>query len=196
MSARPPVTRRWARFGREDRHWFVHVPEGGFCLSAFVIVHDRRGRVLLGLPREHRSWPERGCVPLWRVRQFVAEGSWILPSSHFLMDESPDAAARRVARDWAGIARASPNLVVVTSELMPTGRNVRIGGARRRVPHWALCLTYELAATRVERTPPGWQELRFMSPKELAATTIGRGHADLLAVWRRSVTSRPARSPP
>ena len=190
-----PVTRRWARFGPTDPRWFAHVPEDGCCLSAFVLVTDRRGGLLLGRARPHRDWPEKGCMPLWRLRQVAGHGEWTLPASHLLMDESPDAAARRVARDWAGYARSRPRLVTVTSELMPTGQFRRDGGKRVPRLHWAICFLYELRSSRKPAPRPGWSELRFFSPTALRGLSIGRGHRDLLSAYQRA-RSAPPRSAP
>jgi len=183
-----PLTRRWARFGTPDRRWFVHLPEGGFCLSAFLIVRDRRGAILLGRPRLHEAWPDRGCVPFWRLREFIRERVWVLPASHFLMDEAPDAAARRVARDWAGVPSSSPKLIAVTSELFPTGRVLRVGRSRHPLNHWALCFIFELNAGPRRANPPAWEELRFFSAGDLPTLKIGRGHEDLLRAWRDAVS--------
>ena len=185
-----PLTQRWARFGTPDRRWFVHVPEGGFCVSAFLIVRDRRGAILLGRPRLHEAWPDRGCVPFWRLREFIRERVWVLPASHFLMDEAPEAAAKRVARDWAGLPSSSPKLVTVTSELFPTGGTLRAGRSRHPVNHWALCFIFDVSTGARHRTPPSWEELRFFSGEELRTLRIGRGHEDLIRAWRKVVGGR------
>jgi ADP-ribose pyrophosphatase YjhB (NUDIX family) len=187
-----PVRTRWARFGETDRRWFTHLPQGAFCVSAFLIVTNRTGDVLLGQPREHPDWPEKGCVPTWRVREFIREGCWILPASHFRMYEAPRAAAARVARTWAGIPRADVRLVDVTSELFPTGRYRRSGHSRQRLYHWAVCFVFQTRADRISRVPPGWKELRFFSSNEIRATPVGRGHGDIIRAWR-SATARGRR---
>ena len=186
MSVSLPLARRWARFGPSDPRWLTHVPEDGCCLSAFLFVRDAAGGVVLGRPRPHPDWPEKGCVPLWRLREVAGHGEWTLPASHLLMDEAPDAAARRIARAWAGLGGARPRLLAATTELLPTGRFRRDRG--RRVPryHWALCFLYETPARRIVHVPPGWAELRSFSPTELRRLRIGRGHRDLLKAYARA----------
>jgi ADP-ribose pyrophosphatase YjhB (NUDIX family) len=180
------VTERWARFGPRDTRWFAHVPEDGVCRSVFVFVRNPTGAILLGRPRAHRDWPEKGCVPLWRLREVAGHGEWTLPASHLLMDEAPDAAARRVAADWAGLSRARPRLVTATSELMPTGRWTGKGRNRRPRNHWALCFLYELRTKRKPVRRPGWSELQFFSIPEAKTATLGRGHGDLLREYLRA----------
>jgi hypothetical protein len=184
-TARRPVTQRWARFGPTDRKWLAHVPEDGFCVSVFVFVRDPRGAVLLGRPQPHSDWPERGCVPLWRLREVAGHGEWTVPSSHFLMDEAPDQAARRVAADWAGIPGGRPSLIAVTSELLPTGRWSGRGRNRHRRNHWAMCFLYELRTSRRPLRRPGWSELKFWRLADVASASLGRSHGDLLQVYSR-----------
>lgn len=175
-----PLQSRWARFGPPDRAWFGHIPKGGFCVSAFLIVRNRRGDVLLGQPKEHRDWPEKGCLPYWRVRDIQKENGWILPASHFLVDESPAHAAPRIMRTWAGIAEGSPRLLAVESEVMPTGIKTGSGRARHALNHWALCFVYGLRTNRRPKTPRAWAELKFVPVRKLRKIHIGRNHGDLL----------------
>jgi len=183
-----PLQSRWARFGPPDRAWFSHIPAGGFCVSAFLLVRNRRGDVLLGQPKKHPDWPEKGCLPIWRVRGVQKEKGWILPASHFLMDESPEHAANRIMHAWAGISVGTPRLLGVESEVMPTGKKVGHGRARHRLTHWALCFIYELKTNRSPKPPRAWAELRFVPVSELGAIHIGRNHGDLLFPYLKART--------
>jgi ADP-ribose pyrophosphatase YjhB (NUDIX family) len=175
-----PLRSRWARFGPPDRAWFCHIPTGGFCVSAFLIVRNRRGDVLLGRPKEHADWPEKGCLPMWRVREVRNGKGWILPASHFLVDESPEHAAKRIMRVWAGISEGNPRLLGAESEVMSTGKFAGSGKTRHRINHWALCFVYGLRADRLPKIPRAWAELKFIPAGDLAATPLGRNHGDLL----------------
>jgi ADP-ribose pyrophosphatase YjhB (NUDIX family) len=154
-------------------------------VSAFLVVRNPKGDVLLGKPRPHRDWPEAGCLPSFRVRDLVHRGQWILPASHFLMDESPEHAAQRIARKWAGLPGLNPRLVGVESQLFP----LRLRGARlsARTPanHWALCFIYEARTHRIPRRAPGWAELRFVPGPELKRLPIGRDHGDIINSFLR-----------
>jgi ADP-ribose pyrophosphatase YjhB (NUDIX family) len=174
------LTERYARFGPPYRRMYVHVPRGGVCLSAFVAVRNREGGILFGRPRINSIWPERGCLPLWRVREIRTNGEWILPASHLLMGESPEAAANRIARIWLGLPRARPQLVAIDSSSFPTGEWAGYGRTRRRVQHWTLCFLYELRRDRLPRQSPLWEELEFFSKTEARRLKIGRLHRGLL----------------
>ena len=158
----------------------MHTPPGGVCLSAFLVVRNARGDVLFGRPRRHKAWPEKGCVPYWRLGSFVKENSWILPASHLLMEEHPDRAAKRIARFWAHLPHAQPKLVTLDSSTMPTGRWTGRGTRRRRVNHWAIGYVYEVRSDAQPSPAPWWKEMRFFPVSELRSLKIGRAHLDLL----------------
>lgn len=175
-----PVTERWARMGPNDAQWFQHVPKGGVCLSAFLVVRNRKGDVLLGRPRRHRAWPERGCLPYWRLEPLMETNSWVLPASHLLMEEHPEQAAARVARVWARLPRVAPRLIALDSSRMPTGRSVGRGRGRRPLYHWAVGFVYEVRTDRSPLPAPWWREIRFVPVNQLRRLRIGRSHRDLL----------------
>jgi 8-oxo-dGTP pyrophosphatase MutT (NUDIX family) len=175
-----PLAERYARFGPPYRRMYVHVPRGGVCLSAFVVVRGRQGGILFGRPRPSAIWPERGCLPLWRVHEIRKNGEWILPASHLLMGESPEAAAKRVARIWLGWPRAQPQLTAIDSGSFPTGEWAGSGKSRRKVYHWTLCFLYQIRSDRLPRPSPVWEELQFFSKTEARKLHIGRLHRGLL----------------
>ncbi len=171
---------RWARIGPTDRRWLLHVPKGGLCLSAFVIVRNRRGDVLLGRPAFDRSWLESGGLPLWRVRELVREGVWVLPATHFMMYESPDRAATRIARRWTGGATGRPRFVAVDSYAAPSPYR-RSGRARGTTDlHWDFCFLYEMRSDRAPRRGRAWTELKFVPRTEISKLKIGRGQRDIV----------------
>jgi ADP-ribose pyrophosphatase YjhB (NUDIX family) len=175
-----PVSSRWARFGPTERKWFMHIPRGGVCLSAFVIVRNHEGDVLLGRPRPHSAWAEKGCLPPFRVRELEERREWILPASHLLVDEPPSAAAKRVLRDWAGLRGGKPRLIALDSSLLPTGQFTGRGKNRRPLNHWAIGFVYEARSELLPRTTPWWSEMRFFPPVELRKTRVGRAHKDII----------------
>jgi ADP-ribose pyrophosphatase YjhB (NUDIX family) len=184
-----PITERWARWGSTNRKWFVHVPRGGVCLSAFLIVRNRRGDVLFGRPQPHSTWPERGCLPRWRVDEINRNEEWILPASHLMMAESPDRAARRIAREWAGLPHAKLRFIGIDSSQFPMGGRVGRGRTRRRVYHWTLCFLYEARSERSPRPSPKWKVLTFIPKKRIRGLRIGRFHRDVLLASERSGSS-------
>jgi len=170
----PPVTKRWARLGPNKASTLFHVPKAGLCLSSFVVV--RRGdAVLLGRPKTDRAWPERGGFPLDRAKDLEADGSWLLPATHLLMEESPHDAAKRIARDWAGL-RGTPRFVAVQSHLRPGRR----WDSKHEGNHWDVCFVYELKVRRGPTPMPWWSEMRFIPARTLPTMKVGRGHLDVL----------------
>jgi hypothetical protein len=133
-------------------------------------------------------------VPLWRLQEFIDAGQWILPASHFLMDESPSHAAVRVARTWGGVRHPEPQFVVATSELFPTQHWEGRAAARHRLNHWALCFVYEVRTDATPRKGPGWAELAFQPMGAFRTLPIGRGHGDLVREYVKAKRSAaPAR---
>ena len=187
-----PLKVRWARFGQDDPAWFQHLPAGGVCLSAFLVVRNRQGDVLLGRPRRDKAWPEKGCMPYWRLQGILDRGEWVLPASHLMVEESPDHAAKRISRDWAGLRGAEPRLVALDSSRMPTGRWVGRGATRRRVNHWAVGFVYEIRTDRRPPMGPGWSETKFVPVQSLGRVPIGRGHRDLLRYLKKGMAARIA----
>ena len=179
MKREAPVTKRWARIGPRDSSWLRHVPAAGLCLSSFVIV--RKGDyILLGLPHANNSWPEKGGYPTRHAVELEKNGSWLLPATHLLMEESPDRAARRIANEWAGVT-GEPTFLMVQSHL----RSSSVRKSRRKSRgsnHWDICFVYELETRTTPRSKPWWSETRFFSRTKIRKLRLGRGHKDILSV--------------
>jgi ADP-ribose pyrophosphatase YjhB (NUDIX family) len=169
-----PAAERWARIGERDPSWMVHVPKAGLCLSAFVII--RKGdSFLLGRPHASKAWPERGGYPMGPASVLEKEGSWLLPATHLMMDESPDHAAKRVANEWAGVG-GTPRFMMVQSHTRPRAKS-RSG---KRLNHWDICFVYNLQTQSNPKPLPWWSETRFFQPDQVARKKLGRGHKDVL----------------
>lgn len=125
----------------------------------------------MGRPRAHRAWPEYGGYPRGRAKDLERDGSWILPATHLRMEESPDDAARRIAKDWAGLS-GTPRFATVQSHV----RRDR----RARSGHWDICFVYELRTRRRPTPRPWWSEMRFVTAAKIRTMTVGRGHKDVL----------------
>jgi ADP-ribose pyrophosphatase YjhB (NUDIX family) len=169
-----PVAIRWARLGPDDHSILSHTPRGGVCISAFVIarLHDS---ILLGRPRAHGAWPRRGGLRKSKAAELEAEGSWLLPATHLMMEESPDRAAKRIAHEWAGL-KGTPRFIMVQSHVRPA----RLANSNLRGKHWDICFVYELNARGLPKPRPWWRELRFVSASEIRRTKLARGHRDIL----------------
>jgi len=163
-----PVSKRWARLGRSDPSMLRHPSNAGVCLSVFVVA--RRGdSVLLCRPHANDAWPRKGGYPKHLAVQLEKEKAWLLPATHLLMEESPDNAAQRITREWAGL-EGNPHFVMIQSHLR----------RRRDGNHWDLCFVYELISRRNLKRKPWWSEMRFIPFREVRKMKIGRGHKDIL----------------
>ncbi|MGI0085190.1 MAG: hypothetical protein ACREBQ_08920, partial [Nitrososphaerales archaeon] len=71
------------------------IPEGGMCLSVFLILWKNNPRhVLLGKVNEEYDWIQIGALDKESAQR--ASRRWMLPSSHLLVYEPPAIAAKRV----------------------------------------------------------------------------------------------------
>jgi len=67
------------------------IPSGGVCLSAFLVVQDETGKVLMGKIDPEAPWDHIGALDQKRVE--IHSRGLMLPSSHLLIHESPQAAS-------------------------------------------------------------------------------------------------------
>jgi 8-oxo-dGTP pyrophosphatase MutT (NUDIX family) len=181
--------RRFCRFRTEGHPGgdFEPLPGDGMCLSAFVLISPEgdAGKVLLGMVRpEAAGWLAAGALD--RDRATRSRGRWMLPSSHLLVFESPDDAAKRVLREQLGVHGTPLQPPVVVSEAYARGP----AGVD---PHWDLHFIYRLSA---QAQPPGipslWERLEFVEPRRLEPSMLSRGHGDILDLAGVHVGSGPA----
>ncbi|MGI0130686.1 MAG: hypothetical protein ACREDE_02750 [Thermoplasmata archaeon] len=151
------------------------VPNDGMCLSVFLVVRslDDLERVLLGTLDPSAPWRELSALGPDRLGRLT--GLWMLPASQLLLFESPDDAARRVAREQLEIELGPLPNPRVFSETSARA------GAEGRDPHWDLHFVYEVP------WPPGrplraaaWKELSFVPVSATPRSKFGRGHGDVL----------------
>ena len=168
------VTKRWARFGKRNPSMLAHTHDAGVCLSVFLVA--RRGdNVLIGRPHGSDAWPEKGGYPKDLAVKLEREGAWLMPATHLLIEESPDHAAQRIARQWAGL-QGRPRFVMVQSHTRPHS----LWNKRAKGKHWDICFVYELDARRAPIIRPWWSEMRFVPFSQVRRMKMGRGHKDVL----------------
>jgi hypothetical protein len=149
-------------------------PEGGLCLSAFLVVTDGDAQdVLLGRPDP--GWPWERCAALGPAHLAGVGERWILPSSHLLEFESPDEAAVRVARDLLEVPRLDLDGPRVFSERYPSTLD------EEPKEHWDLHFVYRAAwpSGRPLRAA-AWRNLRLHSRAQLRRSDVARDHSDIL----------------
>jgi ADP-ribose pyrophosphatase YjhB (NUDIX family) len=174
-------SRRFARYRPSERdvqgRHFWAVPEGGLCLSAFLLLtrQGQPGRVLLGRPDPRAPWTSFATLEPAHVK--IIGERWILPASHLLEFESPDRAAQRIVREQLELPAASLDGPAVFSEAYPSAIDPESGS------HWDIHFVF-----RGERpddeilSPTAWRELEYHDPNKLSHSEIARGHADILGL--------------
>ena len=169
--------RRFCRFYKpaDTAFGMPEVPEGGLCLSVFLVITEalRADRVLMGHLDPAAPWDHLGALDPGRAA--VHRKGWMLPASHLIVKESPQAAARRVAREQLELPDLPLGEPRVVSEV----------GTPRRFPgmaeHWDLefLVPGQLDAGAVPH-PAAWTELRFVDLDATPKSAIARSHEDIL----------------
>jgi len=174
-SARFARYRPTGRFIQGRRFWSV--PEGGLCLSAFVVLRPSATptKVLLGRPDSKAPWEQMATLEDEHLR--TIGGRWILPASHLLEFETPIDAAKRILQQQLGASDLSLRGPDVFSETYPSALDPESGN------HWDLHFVFrgEWPSGTVPRSA-AWRELAFIDPLSLTRADVARGHADILAL--------------
>ena len=159
--------RKFAAFSKEAvPPRMKKMPDGGMCISAFVIVSKRGdpGRVLMGKIDPKANWDHIGALDSKRVARVSA--GWMLPSSHLMLYETPEGAARRILREQLnvkGMKLSGPLTFVDTS------------GVEN---HWDFGFIFLGERDSLPRNG-AWRELAFVQPKEVSKDVV-RGQLDVL----------------
>ena len=79
------------------------IPEGGVCLSAFIVLSQLGSpkSVLMGRINKKAPWDHIGALDAGRVE--LHSKGWMLPSSNLMLGESPQDAALRILREQLGV---------------------------------------------------------------------------------------------
>ncbi len=177
-AARPPRFARYRPTEREiqGRHFWT-VPEGGLCLSAFLILTAPAapGRVLLGRPNAQAPWESMATL---EPAHLAAIGQrWILPASHLREFESPKAAGERIAREQLALPHPALEGPQVFSEDYPSSIDPESG------THWDVHFLFRGSwDAPAGGVPAAWSELRLLDPRTLTRRDLARGHADILGL--------------
>lgn len=151
------------------------MPEGGMCISAFVIISRRNDpeSVLMGKIDKNAHWDHIGALDSKRVERVGA--GWMLPSSHLILYETPEGAARRILREQLNI------------------RDMKLEGPLTFVDtsgtenHWDIGFIYTGLRDSPPRSP-AWRDLRFLRPSELRGDEVVRSQIDVLAYAGKRTT--------
>lgn len=152
------------------------VPEGGLCLSAFLLITEpgHSERVLMGHLNPAAPWDHIGALDASRTA--VHSRGWMLPSSHLLLHESPDEAARRIATEQLERPDVRLGEARVVSEVYTPRRFPEL------VKHWDLEFLFrgEWPGGAAPRAA-AWTDLQFVDTTTTPKSAIARSHEDVLA---------------
>ena len=144
------------------------IPEGGFCLSAFLVISNSRNpkEVLLGHLNPDAPWDHIGALDPARVE--MHKNGWLLPACHLIVGESPRDAAKRILREQLELSEQNLEGPMIFSEVY--GEH----------SHWDLEFVFLGKRERVKGTS-AWRELRFVDTSKLKKEDFARLHEDILA---------------
>src|SRR5579871_1933995 len=150
------------------------IPPGGMCLSAFLVVSDRENKsnVLMGRIDPSAPWDHVGALDPTRVE--VHSKGWMLPSSHLIVHESPQDAARRIAVEQLDLGKIEISEPKIVSEVYPPKNFPELG------EHWDLEFIFSRVIPNMGKRSVAFRELRFIIPEETKRSEISRSHDDVL----------------
>jgi len=171
--------RRFCRFNKHAETMsfgMPDVPEGGLCLSTFLVITEveNPNSVLMGHLNPKAAWDHIGALDQSRVE--VHSKRWMLPSSHLIVYESPQEAAKRILREQLEMRDDLPLLgpQVVSETYTP-----------KRFPnlhqHWDIEFIFKGRLLRGQIPKPhAWSLLDFVDLNSIDRSEIARSHEDIL----------------
>jgi ADP-ribose pyrophosphatase YjhB (NUDIX family) len=163
------TTRKFAHFKRDVAPPRIkEIPEGGFCISAFVIISKKGNpnQVLMGRLNTAAPWDHIGGLDQERVRRHSK--GWMLPSSGLIFGESPRKAAERILSEQLGLSDERLEGPLVFSEIY---------GDKG---HWDIEFLF-LGERSDIHSHNAWVELKFVDTLSLQPEEVARSHEDVLA---------------
>jgi ADP-ribose pyrophosphatase YjhB (NUDIX family) len=165
-------------FCRFNKYWdkpnlaIKEIPEGGFCLSAFLILTktSNANEVLLGKVNPIEKWEYVGALDLERAKTFSK--GWMLPSSHLIFGEDPNDAAYRILKEQLNLEKIELKGPIVVSFLYPSARFPQFN-------HWDIEFIYQGSIDSIRKNEL-WSELEFVNINNITKKDFARGHEDIL----------------
>ncbi len=176
--------RRFARFnsgkstvtGGTDTSPLVsrEVPDGGMCLSAFVVLTEagHPNRVLLGHLNPEARWDHIGALDPERAE--VHSKGWMIPSSHLLLKESPHEAARRILKEQLELEGVQLSEPKVVSETYTPKRFPDLPS------HWDIGFIFRGEFRGKPPSASAWRQLSFVDLGRTKKSEMARSHEDVL----------------
>jgi ADP-ribose pyrophosphatase YjhB (NUDIX family) len=165
--------RRFAAFNKDAAPPRMNViPDGGMCISAFLVISkkDEASKVLMGRINKNAEWDHIGAIEGKRLERFAS--GWMLPSSHLIMFETPEGAARRILREQLGIRNLKLQGPLTFAD---TGTAYFSG----LLNHWDIGFIFT-AERETLPSSDAWDELRFVDVNTLKREDMVRSQLDIL----------------
>ncbi len=169
--------RRFAAFSRNAVPPRMNeVPEAGLCISAFIILNKIASpdEVVMGHLNPEADWNHIGALDHERAERHSK--GWMLPSSHLLLEESPDDAARRILREQLGVEDQKLTRPEVFSEAYSSGKVWETAPLN----HWDLQFIFQGETSSLSQHP-AWRDLGFVDLRTIKKKDMARFHEDILA---------------
>ncbi len=163
------TNRRFAHFRRDaPLPRMREIPEGGFCISTFLIISRRAHphEVLMGRINKTASWDHIGALDPERVERH--SNRWMLPSSALMLGESPQQAAQRILKEQLGLDEQNLEGPFVFSEVYGP------------LNHWDLEFLFVGERTEAPSSD-AWKVLEFVDLDKTRRGDFARKHEDILA---------------
>ncbi len=177
MTAAHPTDRRFAAFSRKAMPPRMNeVPEAGLCISAFVLLSKTGSpdEVVMGHVNPEADWNHIGALDHERAERHSK--GWMLPSSHLLLEESPEDAARRILKEQLGVEAQQLTKPEVFSEAYSSGKVWETAPLK----HWDLQFIFQGERTNIN-PHPAWRDLTFVDLRMTKKEDMARFHEDILA---------------
>jgi ADP-ribose pyrophosphatase YjhB (NUDIX family) len=155
-----------------------NVPEGGTCLSAFLVV-SKGNEILVGKMKNPQIWVNRFFVGEKFASVYASSGKYILPASHLSWFESPQEAALRVASEQIEHSPPSKEDIRLLDVLSFVSGDPNKSA---EPPHWDFCFVYEMKLQPGEEIKElDWfEDLKLIERGKLKVDDFTRGHGDIL----------------
>jgi ADP-ribose pyrophosphatase YjhB (NUDIX family) len=172
--------RRFAAFQKDNKPPRMSViPDGGLCLSAFLAI-SKTGKpndVLLGRMNSDAPWNHLCALDEARMERHGTK--WVLPSSHLILGESPEDAAKRILMEQLGLEDQPLEGPLVFSEVYDTCR-------AKYKDHWDIHFVF-LGERDEAPSYWVWRELRFVDLTITKKEEFARAHEDILSLINRHI---------
>jgi hypothetical protein len=153
-----------------------HVPQGGACLSSFVIA--RKGNsILVGKMKISDVWIEKFLMGPNFAPKYAASNKYLLPARHLILGEHPSETARKIVSDMLLARGSKPKLLGVQSHLSGDTSNPD-------TCHWDVCFLYQTTLKGKVARPEWFSELDYVPLRSLHPENFTRGHGDVLKEQR------------